>query len=179
MKNNMIRICQMVVMAALATVLIVLVLQRAVSNSGSFNDYYSIAIWVTTAWALAWAFLYLFKGYTKSAAVYYKLFLAFLLLQFVVNFIMPIVRGDVLEIILHAVSILVLVVLAFGKDLGAKNSQILFVILAALQIAITVLAIMSGLSGRIITNVARLLLIGTLGLMLEGKYADKRARGKR
>ena len=179
MKSNTIRICQMVVMAALAAVLVVLVIQRAVSNDGSFNDYYSIAIWVTTAWALAWAFLYLLKGYTKSAAVYYKLFLAFLLLQFVVNFIMPIVRGDVLEIILHTLSILVLLVLVFKKDLGAKNSQILFAVRAALQIAITVLAIMSGLSGRIITNVARLLLIGTLGLMLAGKYADKRARGKR
>ena len=178
MKSNTIRICQMVVMAALAAVLVILVIQRASNNDGTFNDYYSIVIWVTTAWALAWAFLYLLKGYTKSAVSYYKLFLAFLLLQFVVNFIMPIARGDILEIILHAASILVLLILTFGKDLGGKNSQILFVILAALQIAITVLAIMSGLSGRILTNIARLLLVGTLGLMLEGKYADKRARGR-
>ena len=168
----------MVVMAALATVLVILVIQRAFKNDGSFNDYYSIVIWVTTAWALAWAFLYLLKGYTKSAASYYKLFLAFLLLQFVANFIMPIVRGDILEIVLHAASILVLLILAFKKDLGGKNSQILFVVLAALQIVITVLAILNRQSGMIVTNIARLLLIGTLGLMLEGKYADKRARGR-
>ena len=73
--------------------------------------------------------------------------------------------------------ILALLILGFVKNLGKKNSWIIFYILLALELVLAFVMfdkneVMSSIAG----NLSRLVLDGSIGLAIREKYADKAAR---
>ena len=75
-----------------------------------------------------------------------------------------------------------LLVLGFGKDLGEKNTWIIFYMYVALELLAAPLSIMAGnpsLSSPVALGgyvVVRLIDAGILGLCILAKYRDKRTR---
>lgn len=76
------------------------------------------------------------------------------------------------------VRIVILLLIAFGKDLGKRNTWILFYIVLAIDLLYgilfvphkyLVLLIIVGVIGKLVID-------GTIGLAIRGKYADKEAR---
>lgn len=130
--------------------------------------------------------IYLLNEYGKRAAGYYKAFLAMLTVE--TAFLI------VLEFLFHTpgiwfyvtltlleLKIVVLLLLTFGKDLGKQRSWLLFGVLMALDLAGVALTFVGAgsalLTYRIADALSRLILSGTVGLAIRGKYADKDSRG--
>ena len=87
-----------------------------------------------------------------------------------------------LQIILHAIKIVLLLLLAFKKDLGRDKTWIIFYMVVAVDIAALVVMLIIMATGRfdfgsIIGVIAALVADATLGLAIQGKYADKASRG--
>lgn len=130
--------------------------------------------------------LYLVRGYKKNAAVYY---LAFILLLVLVNLLVILIdilyaHMSVLLIIkcsLYAMKIVILLIMAFGKDLGSKRTWALLYVVVALDIAamIVMLIYMSqnGFDFALMGVIAAIVADVTIGLAIRGKYADKASRG--
>ena len=130
--------------------------------------------------------LYLVHGYKKNAAVYY---LAFILLLVLVNVLVVLI--DVLytqmtpliiiKCILYSAKIIVLLIMAFGKNLGKKMTWTLLYVVVALDIAgmIVMLIYMfqNGFDFALIGVVAAIVADVTMGLAIRGKYEDKESRG--
>ena len=130
--------------------------------------------------------LYLVHGYKKNAAVYY---LAFILLLVLVNVLVVLI--DVLytqmtpliiiKCILYSAKIIVLLIMAFGKNLGKKMTWTLLYVVVALDIAgmIVMLIYMfqNGFDFALIGVVAAIVADVTIGLAIRGKYEDKESRG--
>ncbi|MBR4806896.1 MAG: hypothetical protein IKZ65_00205 [Lachnospiraceae bacterium] len=130
--------------------------------------------------------LYLVHGYKKNAAVYY---LAFILLLVLVNVLVVLI--DVLytqmtpliiiKCILYSAKIIVLLIMAFGKNLGKKMTWTLLYVVVALDIAgmIVMLIYMfqNGFDFALIGVVAAIVADVTMGLAIRGKYQDKESRG--
>ena len=130
--------------------------------------------------------LYLVHGYKKNAAVYY---LAFILLLGLVNVLVVLI--DVLytqmtpliiiKCILYSAKIIVLLIMAFGKNLGKKMTWTLLYVVVALDIAgmIVMLIYMfqNGFDFALIGVVAAIVADVTMGLAIRGKYQDKESRG--
>ena len=130
--------------------------------------------------------LYLVHGYKKNAAVYY---LAFILLLVLVNVLVVLI--DVLytqmtpliiiKCIVYSAKIIVLLIMAFGKNLGKKMTWTLLYVVVALDIAgmIVMLIYMfqNGFDFALIGVVAAIVADVTMGLAIRGKYEDKESRG--
>ena len=132
--------------------------------------------------------LYLLHGYKKNAAFYYKTFILLLVLVNLMVIIMDVIYAAmtgliIIKCILYAIKIILLLLLAFKKDLGPQNTWIIFYIVVAVDIAalVVMLIIMAtgGFdSGNIIGVIAALIADVTLGLAIHGKYDDKKSRGR-
>ena len=123
--------------------------------------------------------IYVRKGYQKGAAVYFK---AFIMLTAIADVILVITtsssRGFHIDSVMICVRIVILLLIAFGKDLGKRNTWILFYIVLAIDLLYgilfvphkyLVLLIIVGVIGKLVID-------GTIGLAIRGKYADKEAR---
>ncbi len=131
--------------------------------------------------------LYLTKGYTKQAAVYYKLFLflnvAVCVLTILIDLCFYHVNTWMVTIsILNACKIILLLTMACGKDLGEKKTWTLFYMLLAADGLKLVLAIVNmigvGFDFSFAGYVTALISDGTIGLAIRGKYENKRNRGR-
>lgn len=130
--------------------------------------------------------LYLLFGYKKNAAVYYKAFMVILVIaQAIVCYRQTVSTISILPsaVILNIISLIMLVVLATGKDLGKARSYLIVTILLVCRLTILTLDI---IYFRGATNtgfsvfsyaVSNVLLAGTAAFMVTGKYLDKAARG--
>ncbi len=130
--------------------------------------------------------LYLVHGYKKNAAVYY---LAFILLLGLVNVLVVLI--DVLytqktpliiiKCILYSAKIIVLLIMAFGKNLGKKMTWTLLYVVVALDIAgmivMLIYMLQTGFDFAMIGVVAAIVADVTMGLAIRGKYEDKESRG--
>ena len=131
--------------------------------------------------------LYLLKGYTKQAAIYYKLFLV---LNVAVNALTIVIdlcfyhvtAWMVMISVLNACKIILLLLLGFGKDLGERKTWTIFYILLAVDSLKLVLAIINmlgiGFDFSFMGYVTALIADGTIGLAIRGKYENKKARGR-
>lgn len=131
--------------------------------------------------------LYLLKGYTKQAAIYYKLFLvlnvAVNALTIVIDLCFYHVTAWIVMIsVLNACKIILLLLLGFGKDLGERKTWTIFYILLAVDSLKLVLAIINmlgiGFDFSFMGYVTALIADGTIGLAIRGKYENKKARGR-
>ncbi|MCR4590119.1 MAG: hypothetical protein K5668_04810 [Lachnospiraceae bacterium] len=130
--------------------------------------------------------LYLVHGYKKNAAVYYKAFLLLLVLVNLMVIILDILYAEktplvVIKCVLYAVKIILLLLMAFGKDLGREKTWLLLYVVVGLDIAamIVVLIILftTTFDFSLVGIIAALLADATIGLAIRGKYADKDSRG--
>ena len=133
---------------------------------------------IVNAMALMHGIVYILKGSSKAAANWYKtlvLLVAFgVVLRLVGTLIYP---GFGVNVCLMIGIIAALLALRFVKNLGARNSWIIFGILIALELILAVITfdkneMLSSIAG----NLSRLVLDGTIGLALREKYLDKAAR---
>lgn len=130
------------------------------------------------ALALACGIYYLLKGTGKDAAIWYKAFVTLVTLGVVIRLIGRIISPGFGLIALLMIGIVVLLLaLSFVKDLGEQKSWIIFYILLALVLIVEVMTFdkneaISSIAG----NLTRLVLVGSIGLALRDKYADKAAR---
>lgn len=142
--------------------------------------------------ALLSGILYVFHGYMKRAALLYRIFLVLSAVSCAASAAASTMRyleefpseNKVLQIILMAILPMavktgVLLVLAFGKNLGKQRSYILFAVLLGIDILYSLLWFSPGEIAmvRITLALTRLTMTSTIGLALRGKYADKDERG--
>ena len=143
--------------------------------------------------AMLCAIVYMLKGFRKSGAAFHKFFLfgyALSELYAVVSAIMlPEKSASVTAAVIDSAVLVLLLVLAIGKDLGRRVSFTLAGIIFALNLLlfIGVLAAVpgvlrgGGMEGDIyaVRVGSQLALASVTGLVTFAKYADKAARGRR
>ena len=140
-----------------------------------------------TAAALCAGMMYIWKGYRKSAASYYKAFLFLLALATVfctLNLVIMLQSSSsyliIIALVAHIVKTIALLILIFKKDLGEHYSWILFGILIAMDLVIGMLTGDTDATYKAIRLVglfSRLAMDVTIGLSIRGKYLDKTSRG--
>lgn len=131
--------------------------------------------------ALICGMYYLLKGAGKNVAVVYKSFLLLIMLGLVMRligrFVFP---GFDVAAALMIGSILMLMILTFGKDLGKTNTWIAFWILFVLDLVVAILMFDSReVLSSIASGLTRLVLDGSIGIAIAAKYKDKASRGKK
>lgn len=136
--------------------------------------------------AIVSGMVYLWKGYGKDVAAYYR---TMMLLQVVSSAIMIVLISiyfstgalSIISLVVMSVKVLLLLVLTFMNNWGKKNSMALFCIILIVDI-IGIVCMFIGVSRadlvyRISDAASRLILDGTIGLAIKGKYDDKERRG--
>ena len=140
--------------------------------------------------ALACGIVYICKGYSKQAAGYYKAFMFLLAVASIPNIIVNILISQgssaILQSLPLSIAIMVfkaaiLLLLVFWKDLGRRNTWILFFVLLILDIIYGFLfGDISGIRAfRVVTILSRLVTDGTIAIAIYGKFADKVRRGRK
>lgn len=182
----------LVIMAIASIIVEILIVLKArdIADFGLKIINYNFALTnLVFAIAMICGFIYVNKGYSKQANGYYKAMMCFYAFSFLVPvvtlFRVSVISPDVLVAILKTV---LLLILAFGKDLGKKNTWIIFYSFLVLEMisgpmialipeqnGITPVFVFSGYSFS--ASIARLVIAGVLGLCIEAKYRDKDARG--
>ncbi len=136
--------------------------------------------------ALVFGILYILDSYSKRAARYYKAFLAFHIIQTLLLIGLDSASATSLDyysagaLALLGLKVLFLMIILLWKDFGQRNTWNLFLLLLLLDVAGSVLTIVSStgsLAFRIGGAASRLVLDGTIALAIRGKYADKTSRG--
>lgn len=191
-KNSPLKLLHLALMVILmfgssfATVMFFTRNEAAVAGKGEMEVILNGCVTLVVVLMLITGILYLVHGYKKNAAVYY---LAFILLLVLVNLFVVLI--DVLytqktpliiiKCILYSAKIIVLLIMAFGKNLGKKMTWTLLYVVVALDIAgmIVMLIYMfqNGFDFAMIGVVAAIVADVTIGLAIRGKYEDKESRG--
>ncbi len=129
--------------------------------------------------ALVFGIVYLRKGYN------YKLFLLLVaasnLALIGTMFTYAGLQGIRLTIAAGAIiiKIILILALAFAKDLGRRNSRIIFCVLLTVELIYGFLFAPRGFLpvSIIVLVLSRLIMTGVIGLAIKGKYEDKASRG--
>ena len=191
-KNSPLKLLHLALMVILmfgssfATVMFFTRNEAAVAGKGEMEAILNGCSTMVVVLMLITGILYLVHGYKKNAAVYY---LAFILLLVLVNLFVVLI--DVLytqktpliiiKCILYSAKIIVLLIMAFGKNLGKKMTWTLLYVVVALDIAgmIVMLIYMfqNGFDFALIGVFAAIVADVTMGLAIRGKYEDKESRG--
>ena len=123
--------------------------------------------------------VYVMKGYQKSAAIYYKAFISIVAISDVILIATTLsTRGFNLDIVVLCARAIILLILAFGKDLGKKNTWTLYYIGFAISLLYGILFVPRNFHVLLVIadSLGRLIIDGTIGLSVYGKYADKEER---
>ena len=123
----------------------------------------------------------------QKAAGYYKAFLLLLCVVVTIDIVMDLICGEmnvwlISKITLYAVKVILLLVLAFWKDLGKKKTFcICYIIFAIDVVGLAMELLYMSETGfyidPIIGVTAALIADGTIELSVNGKYKDKEMRG--
>lgn len=169
------------------TVHFIIEFSKAVADAERFSNMANIFLMLVILAMLIVGTLYLIKGYSKRAAVYYKLFLFLNVAVCVLTIFIDLCfyRANTWMLIisvLNTCKIILLLLLACGKDLGEKKTWSLFYILLAADGIKLVLAIFNmisiGFDFSFAGYVTALISDGTIGLAIRGKYENKKSRGR-
>lgn len=134
---------------------------------------------IINALALICGIAYLLQGYSKESGYLYHGFMLLTAIACVCTTAGVILaQGFGFSVIVLIAKIFILFALAYGKDLGERNTWALFSVLVALDVLLVILFGSGGvLIYRIVTTLTRLFIDSTIGLAILGKYRDKAARG--
>ena len=129
--------------------------------------------------ALFCEFFYFLNDYSKSGAVYYKWFIRLIAVSYLLDIVMIILFSlHPVLIPLRLASAFALLYMSYKKDLGKKNCWKLFAVIFVVEILLSALSLAQSFTTlTAVLAVNNLLLTGSLGLMIKGKYDDKDARG--
>ena len=151
-----------------------------ISDINAPNTHHAmIIISVVHMFVLAAGLYYLAFGYEKDSAIFYKAFMVLYALSNTIRLVFFVFRNaGFLPIAATAVTIIIVLVLAFAKDLGKKNSWIAYGILVTAELLLAPKFMVAGVdSSLVISKLSDLLIAVTAGLMINGKYIDKDSRG--
>jgi hypothetical protein len=132
--------------------------------------------------ALVCGIIYTARNYTKDAADYYKYFmLLYAISKLFTLYSSFMLSGVNLYMIVTLVEVVLISSFAFVKDLGRQRSMMLFYALLVCELLVGLTGgftdVSSAFAPRLVAGITRLLLCGTLGLAIYGKYDDKARRG--
>ena len=139
------------------------------------------------AFATIVLFFYMFLGYTKNAATYYKTFMALIVLDgvLIAAHLMNTVISPIWYAVLYLISLVANVILTFSKDLGKKNTYAAIAVFLLCRIGLLVADCFGVVTDgtQVLTvismDVAFVLLALSAGFMAAGKYIDKASRGSK
>ena len=158
------------------------------ANAAGFSNQANAFMMLVILAMLIVGILYLVKGYTKRAAVYYKLFLILNVAVCVLTIFIDLCFYQVniwmiIISVLNACKIILLLLMAFGKDLGEKKTWTIFYMLLTADGIKLILAIINmvtiGFDFSFAGYVTALISDGTIGLAVRGKYENKKMRGSK
>ena len=150
--------------------------------------YQALAMWTGAA--------YFLKGHGKRAAGFYRAFIVFVALSLIWSVLLNIsaiydgtaagagsnVRVILRLVILAGISAL-LVMLALAKNLGKRNTWMIYGVVFALSIVFMGLSLVdlpsvdaASAAVGVICQITRLFIIGAVGLAIRARYADQDAR---
>ena len=141
---------------------------------------------IITLIALAFAFIYLLKGYTKAAATYYKCFMISFTVAILAHSVFNFTNNhqDYLGITAYGI----MCILCAAENLGKEKSMALGIIVAVCEAVLLVMtiffdsdALSLGEAICIQSNirlVAMLVMSIVMNIMIIAKYKDKAARGR-
>ena len=133
---------------------------------------------VVNALALACGFLYLIRGGGKNVAAWYKAFIVQIALGVTLRMVGSILFPGFGASACFMIGIVVcLLVLAFVSNLGKQKTWIIFTVLLTTEVCLAIVIFepaeaLSSIAG----SLTRLILEGTLGVLIFQKYDDKAAR---
>ena len=183
-KKTLIKIIHSILIIVTTIMCVISLINASPANDG-VNENLTSFINFSYIVALVASIFYLLSGYKKNSASYYKITIGLLMLAqalYIVNMFYS--NMMIAEILLHVISLILIVVLASVKDFGKKNSNIVVILLALCRIVLLIISYnhLSSLGNLSITNlcteISNLLFVGTIGLMVDAKYEDKRERGR-
>ena len=161
----------------------------ALPDSDTKIPTYSFAL-TCLAFALAMicGFIYANKDYSKPAHRYYKAMMCFYAFSAFIPIIAVFSVFSFNPVLLISITkFVLLLILGFGKDLGKKNTWIIFYIVLVLELlfspaldaisAASSTAVPISVGYSIPATLSRLVIVGMFGLCVEAKYRDKDARG--
>ena len=140
----------------------------------------SILISFLTTFSIIFGLIYLSRGYMKEVAMYYKTFLFLIAVTTAIQaYAVMKHTASWLSVTLLFLKIISLIVLTFTENMGKKTTWYVYYILLAIDLIYGILFPPLNLSKALqfTTVLSRLLLTGSIGLMIHGKYTDKEARG--
>ncbi|MBR1831197.1 MAG: hypothetical protein IJ784_02065 [Ruminiclostridium sp.] len=158
------------------------------TSSALFSNITNIVLMAVILSMLIMGAVYIIKGYSKQAAVFYKAFMflhvGVCVLSIIINLVFYTVTPLMIVIcILYAIKAADLLILVFRKDLGSKKTWILFYVIFGLDIASLILALINmlnvGFDFSFTGYITALIADGTIGLSVKGKYENKSARGSK
>ena len=170
----------LMVLASIGMVIFLLLPAGGMAAFGNFNAYAFALLYLVFALAMTCGFIYANKGYSKQANGYYKAMMCLYALTAVFSIIAGFRHsGFGLATIVAIIKFILLLILGLGKDLGKKNTWIIFYIYLVLELVFApALQLADPISSTIIpATLARLVITGIIGLCIEAKYRDKDARG--
>ena len=183
----------LLVIMAIASIIMWISLILAAKNLPGFDDKingYNFALtWLLFALTMICGFIYANKGYSKEAHNYYKAMMCFYAFATLIPIVTTFrISGFDLVTVTVIIKFILLLILGFGKDLGKKKTRIIFYIVLVLELLYTPLLAAAGaapdvpsgtaLPVPILEALARLVIVGIIGLCIEAKYRDKEARGR-
>ena len=176
-KLNSLMIIHMIMMVGIIVVNVAVLMIYA-SRLQTYFGSFSIGVYLISLiniLSLVCGIVYLLKGYSKDAAIFYKAFIVLAALYTSSTVLTSLTSGVYYKAVLHVIKVIIMLILVFGKNLGKRNTWILFsaIVLADVAVLLTSLHNPAG----IISQASQLLMDGTIGLAIRGKYADKDARG--
>lgn len=182
-KYSSLKIVHVLLIVVAAAMCIVNLVSSDVSGNARVTNITGIIVFSNII-VLSVSLFYLLMGYKKNSATYYKMTMSFLVFSqtlYIVNQMSYIVT-PIGESFLHIIALLIMVSIAIGKDLGKKNTSLLVLLLALCRITLFVITYikLSSLGNASLSNlcneICNLLFVGTVGLMVSGKYTDKQKR---
>ncbi len=139
---------------------------------------------VSAILALVSGFLYLVNGYKKNAAAYYKGYVWIVLIADMFATVAGITEASsYLLKSIWAVSLILLAILATGKDLGSTKSYTIAICILLCKVVLLVASFSyrqvlgSAFIPVILDLIAQIVLTVSTTLMVCGKYIDKESRG--
>ena len=138
--------------------------------------------------AIIFGFIYVWNFYGKNVAVFYEFFFLFLSTSLGLRIMNSVLTGVPLFVaLLDFVALLSTILLAIGRDLGKKNSWIIFGIHFTAELFVILYSMIKGYSGApadmfeypVSVAVISFVVLSTIALIIHGKYSDKEARHRK
>ena len=138
------------------------------------------AMHIANMCALICCIFYAWKGYKKEVAAYYKAFLLLAMVACILAITASVLFENVMPgIIFMGLKVLLLLILAFLKNMGKLNTLMIFFIMLLVDVIYAFIGVVPDgyMMLRVISVIANLLINATILLAIRGKYADKEERG--